>query len=322
MQMQKYAPVCIPTLNRFEHFKRCLESLELCTDADKTDLYVGLDYPPSEKYVEGWKKIDLYLREKEKHHGFKNLYVRRRDYNCGVGTVASNGWLLLHEIRKVTDRYIFTEDDNEFSPNFLDYMNKALETFKDNPKIYGICGYNYYNLNMLGYDYEYYYSHEMSAWGWGSWFNKKCDTVRETVRKSDFLFNIVKTVPFSLFMKNNAVLCYVLNNIGFDYRGDANITYYQRINNMFCVFPSLSLVRNYGHDGSGLHSGQIKGESPYANQRIDTNSYFNSSFDLPVKENKMLMRRLNPFPGFKYYIKNVILLTLIKLFVKLRNKEK
>ena len=51
----KAAPVIIGTLNRFEHFHDCLESLEKCTMADETDVYVALDYPPSEKYVEGWK---------------------------------------------------------------------------------------------------------------------------------------------------------------------------------------------------------------------------------------------------------------------------
>ncbi len=53
MEITTYAPVLIPTLNRYEHFKRCLESLELCTGADKTDVYVGLDFPPSEKYHKG-----------------------------------------------------------------------------------------------------------------------------------------------------------------------------------------------------------------------------------------------------------------------------
>ena len=50
-------PVYIPTLNRYEHFRNCVESLARCTHADKIELVVGLDYPPSEKYVEGWKKI-------------------------------------------------------------------------------------------------------------------------------------------------------------------------------------------------------------------------------------------------------------------------
>lgn len=66
MEIKQYAPVLIPTLNRYEHFKRCLESLERCTGADMTDVYVGLDYPTSDKYRKGWQKIDLFLKEKEK----------------------------------------------------------------------------------------------------------------------------------------------------------------------------------------------------------------------------------------------------------------
>lgn len=91
----KYAPVIIPTLNRYEHFKRCLESLEKCTGAEMTEVYVGLDFPPSDKYVEGWKKIDIYLKEKEVNNHFKKLIVVRRETNCGVGHQFSNGSLLV-----------------------------------------------------------------------------------------------------------------------------------------------------------------------------------------------------------------------------------
>ena len=64
MEIKTYAPVLIPTLNRYEHFKRCLESLEKCTGAEHTEIFVALDYPPSEKYKEGWSKICKYLEEK------------------------------------------------------------------------------------------------------------------------------------------------------------------------------------------------------------------------------------------------------------------
>lgn len=46
MEIKQYAPVVIPTLNRYDHFKACLESLEKC----KTDVYVVLDFSPSEEY--------------------------------------------------------------------------------------------------------------------------------------------------------------------------------------------------------------------------------------------------------------------------------
>ena len=56
-----YYPVIIPTLNRYEHFKNCVESLSNNLYANETELVVGLDYPPSEKYIDGWKKIKDYI---------------------------------------------------------------------------------------------------------------------------------------------------------------------------------------------------------------------------------------------------------------------
>lgn len=45
-----YAPVCIPTLNRYEHLKELIESLQRNPWAQYTDLFIGLDFPPGEKY--------------------------------------------------------------------------------------------------------------------------------------------------------------------------------------------------------------------------------------------------------------------------------
>ena len=53
----KYAPIYIPTLNRFGHLKKCLESLMANSWASKTDVFIALDFPPSEKYKEGWLKV-------------------------------------------------------------------------------------------------------------------------------------------------------------------------------------------------------------------------------------------------------------------------
>ena len=53
----KYAPILIPTMCRYNHFFRLIESLKVNTWAKYTDIYIGLDYPPSSKYEEGYKQI-------------------------------------------------------------------------------------------------------------------------------------------------------------------------------------------------------------------------------------------------------------------------
>ena len=97
--------------DRNVHFERCLESLERCSGADQTEVYVALDYPPSEKYKEGWKKIDDYLRLKESQNGFKKLHVIRRDRNYGICHENGNYETLIREIKKSYDRYILSEDE-------------------------------------------------------------------------------------------------------------------------------------------------------------------------------------------------------------------
>ena len=58
----KYAPVIIPTLCRYEHFVRCVESLKKNTWAKYTDIYIGLDYPKKDSHREGYLKIKEYLQ--------------------------------------------------------------------------------------------------------------------------------------------------------------------------------------------------------------------------------------------------------------------
>ena len=159
-----FAPVIIPTLNRYEHFRKCLESLEACTGAENTDVYVALDFPPSEKYVDGWKKNDAYLKEKALNNRFHSLIVYRREINyffSGKG----NGQTAIDDLPSEVDRYIFSEDDNVFSPNFLEYINKGLEIYKNDPSVLAICGYSHpYKFKFADNNF-FFHQTDFSAWG-------------------------------------------------------------------------------------------------------------------------------------------------------------
>ena len=161
-----YYPVIIPTLNRYEHFKRCVESLACNTHADKTELVIGLDYPPSEKYEEGYKKIKEYIPSIV---GFKKVTVFERSENYGAGRN-------FRELKKyVFDHYdavILTEDDNEFSPCFLDYMNNALKKYNANKEVTCVTGYNSIRLYHLS-KHNVFFAPSGTAWGMGQWRHKQ-----------------------------------------------------------------------------------------------------------------------------------------------------
>lgn len=310
----KYAPVVIPTLNRYEHLKRCVESLAKCTHAKKTELVVGVDYPPAEKYVDGWKKISEYVNHIE---GFRKVTIIRRDYNFGA---VANYLDLIRLVSLSNDRFIFTEDDNIFSPNFLDYINKGLEKYKDDPRVLAICGYNY-PIDMTGYEMPFYFAHETSAWGIGRWVDKY-DSVKKIINEPGYLLKQFREQPLTFFLKDHTRMCNGIKHIGYDYREDVYMSFYNYINDKYSVFPKVSLVRNLGQDGSGLHSSNIGIDSIFHKQPIDQGEYFDFSDILPVGVDVITKKQIVQFfTRFRFLviIWRLTLLLLIRSFVKIRD---
>lgn len=309
------APVIIPTLNRYDHLKRCIESLEKCTGVEKTKLYVGLDYPPSAKYEEGWKKVRQYLQDKCKNNRFKEIIILERNNNFGaVKNIAE----LETFICKEYDRFIFTEDDNEFSPNFLDYINKGLEKFEENPHVYAICGYNY-PIEISQYKHNYYFSMEYSAWGCGFW-TKKFKDVNRIISVDNYLEKFCKQQPISTFTKNYFRLLPFIRYVGKEFMGDAYTTTYLQTNDIYCIFPKVSLVRNWGHDGSGVNCGVIDSATSniYETQAIQDGRQFEYDEDVERKVPVLVKNELWKLYGstHKSKIKSLVLLLLLKLGLK------
>lgn len=251
-----YYPVCIATLNRYEHFKECVESLAACTHADKTELVISLDYPPSEKYVEGWKKIKEYLPTIK---GFGKVTIFEQNYNLGVGR-NGNGAFLRRYVTGKYDAWIGIEDDNVFSPCFLDYMDKCLEKYKDDKSVFAISGYmqpiDWGDLNKT----ESNVIHIQEYMGvLGNWKNRI--EIRETIVPRDFLKYICSSKKKLYKLRHKSLrdlyqlISWLRNNPSLDYPNDFTIACALKINDLCVISPVLSLVRNKGFDGSGLNCG-------------------------------------------------------------------
>ncbi len=314
MEIATFAPVLIPTLNRYEHFRRCVESLSRCTYADQTELVIGLDFPPSEKYVEGWKKICEYVNTIS---GFGKVTIFRREENFGVDKNIDD---ISEYAAKKYDCYIFSEDDNEFSPNFLDYINQGLDIYKDNPQVFAICGYNY-PIDLSDYNKAYYFSHEFAAWGYGGWF-EKAKRVSDIIKSPKYVIDLYKSYPLSVYFKNNLKLMVLSTRIGDGFLGDIYLTSFLHSHNVFTVFPSVSLVRNWGHDGSGINCSLMEKslEEIYTKQRIADESTFSFDNDLPIEINKNINKKIVSFKhkSFAEKIKQFICFVLIRMYAKFK----
>lgn len=259
----KYYPVIIPTLNRYEHFKRCVESLSRNTHADKTELIIGLDYPPSMKYEKGYKQIKEYIPSIA---GFKKVTVFERRENYG----AHKNYCELQKYAFANyDAIISSEDDNEFSPCFLDYMNKMLNYYYYEPKISSISGYTHLDYNNLSKK-KIIFTKECNCWGYGIWKNKEIGLEK----KVDIVFSSLQSIKRAYYSFKSFPSSFLLLMKMIERKqiwGDIVNTQFNIFQDKYQVRPSVSLCRNWGNDGSGLHCGI---DRSFENQETSSNSVF------------------------------------------------
>ena len=256
-----YAPVIVPTLNRKKHLERCLTSLSKNTEAKETDIIISVDFPPRVEYVEGYKQVIEFLEKDQMvQNSFKSIKIFKQKKNLGV---TKNIEFLINYVRTFSKCYIFTEDDNEFAPNFLEYINKGLDLFKYNKNVIAICGCKdtefkaQENFNILA-------SKLFSGYGIGVWLenhvrleteipdfllNKNtysAQNLRELKRKDRVLYNIYLTKVLMgnkpLYWNNGVLNCI-----------DSVKSIYMHFTNAFCVVPSIGKSRTWGNDGTGVN---------------------------------------------------------------------
>lgn len=293
-----FAPVIIPTLCRSKFFINLVESLKRNTWAKYTDIYVGLDYPPSEKYRQGWQEICDYLDSSD-FSVFAHFEVFRRTENLG-------GFRNNNELTKyVMDRYecmIRVDDDLEFSPNFLEFMDKCLWKYRDDNEVLFVSGYSYpmpWKVEEGATCFRQNFS--TPSWGLGLW-KKKHPIYTNYIRNGQMLKDAAQFIKegreelmslatfryyfFDVLSLKSKSGLYNLNT-------DVSLTTYMACKGGYCVTPTLSKVKNFGWDGSGEFCHAITGEFgnhscdyDYAHQEIDTSE----SFELIPDDSKRYMK--------------------------------
>ena len=320
-----YYPVIIPTCNRYEHLKACVESLSACTHADKTELVISLDYPPSEKYIEGWKKIKAYLPTIT---GFGKVTIFEQKQNLGFGK-NGNFSFLVNYVSKYYDAYIESEDDNVFSPCFLDYMDKCLDKYKNDESVLFICGCLEPELRSIlqkaeGGNTVFKVIGNASAYGSGSWIAKNLNMekkfpnhFKQYIFSSRFrIFKMLKCPS-----KLNHIYFWIKRDPNLDCVCDFTKNAWMVLNNQTNVLPAISLVRNIGFDGTGLHCGNSASEQEqWQRMQISEEKEYEIVDRYKKREiNKMSKKLFKNYP--KNELKTILPIIFLYLFFGYRLTE-
>lgn len=264
----KWVPIAITTLNRYEHFVRLIESIKKNKEAINIDIYISIDFPPNEQYEEGYKKILAYL---DKIKGFNKVQIYKQRNNLGP---AKNSLFIIDKALKEHDRILFLEDDNELSVNAIYYYSSYLEKYENDNTLIGVCGSNVisaYGNKMLSVR-DFYAGNDaikipFMTYGFATWkktwldISEKCidGTVEQWGMDKKKMNKLIRLSPFHF--------CAYISNVFADKTDlvycegtivptDVILTIYMLTCKKDVIVPSESKIRNWGFDGSGVHTGK------------------------------------------------------------------
>lgn len=245
--MKDLAPIALFTYNRLCETKQTIQALEKNFLAKESLLYVFSDGGKKEKDIKLVSEVRQYLKSV---NGFKDIILFEAKENKGLAYSIING---VTEVICKHGKIIVLEDDLITSANFLDYMNQALNFYKNNEKIISISGYTLNLPNLKNYSEDYYIGLRASSWGWATWLDKWDATDWEVNDYKDFVKSLKKRKDFY--------------NIGTDMpkmlknQMEGKIDswairwcYHQFKNELWTVFSSKSKVNSIGINENATHT--------------------------------------------------------------------
>jgi hypothetical protein len=134
----KYAPIAIFAFNRPHHFDILFQSLIRNPEAKESSVTVFLDHPRGRFRTPENIAVEEVAKRYANH--FTEFTIILRPYNFGLAHNMLNG---VSEILRTHERIIVLEDDLELSPDFLRYMNEALEKYATYTEVASIHAYVY-----------------------------------------------------------------------------------------------------------------------------------------------------------------------------------
>lgn len=248
-KISKIAPIVLFVYNRPWHTRQTVEALQKNYLANQSDLIIYSDAPKNDQDSSKVQEVRDYLRTIDV---FRTVKIIEREKNWGLAANIIDG---VTEVVNHYGKVIVMEDDIVTSPAFLSFMNQTLDFYQNENKVWHISGWNYpIDLQSLG---DAFFWRVMNCWGWATWADR-WQHFEKNPRRLIQQWSSQQKYHFDL--DGSGVFWHqVIANL----KGKMNTwaifwyaTIYER--GGLCLNPTLSYVDNIGHDGSGVHCGNVQ----------------------------------------------------------------
>jgi hypothetical protein len=241
------APIVLFAYKRPGHTLATLEALAACELADQSRLTIYCDGPKTPEDRALTDEVQAVARSRQ---WCAEVEVVAREQNRGLAASVIAG---VTEMCNEYGRVIVLEDDLIVAPNFLRYMNDALDRYVDEPRVMQVSGHMF--DAALDIDADALFMPFVTTWGWATWsrawahfdpamsgYDKLADDAKRRRRFNlDGAYNY-----FDMLERQRAG---VIDSWGIRW----NLSVFEK--DGLVLYPKRSLVDNRGFDGSGTHCG-------------------------------------------------------------------
>lgn len=243
---QALAPILLFVYNRSQHVRQLVTSLLANAEATQSTLYVYADGAKDERDQAAVEEVRGLIHN---INGFASVSIVEREENWGLARNVIDG---VSTVVKKHGRVIVLEDDLVVAPYFLRFMNEALETYKDEPKVGHIQACDYTQDPTLPDTFLIKWT---GSWGWATWerawqlFNPDGATLLRELetRKLTKTFDFNGKYGYTRMLRRQVE---GLNN-SWAIRWNASLF----LHDVLSLNVGKALVQNNGFDGTGTNCG-------------------------------------------------------------------
>lgn len=239
------APICLFTYNRLDETRQTVEALKLNFLASSSELFIFSDGSKNEANDVKVKEVREYLRSVS---GFKNITIKESSENKGLANSIING---VSQIIKEYGKVIVLEDDLISSPNFLNFMNQALDFYQNDEKIKSVNGYSLFLKTKTD---ENYFQIRPFPWGWATWEDRWDEGIFDKKKLIKLISedkSILKKFNIACGDDISKMLVYSISNKNDSWYVRWTFDHFR--NNKYSLFPQYSFIKNIGHSTNGTH---------------------------------------------------------------------
>jgi hypothetical protein len=159
------APILLFAYKRLETLQKTVNALAQNELAPRSDLFIFSDSGRRDEDKPAVRAVREYLQTVK---GFRSVRIEEAIKNRGLANSIITG---VTDIINSHGRAIVLEDDILTTPNFLTFMNAALDKYEQQPRVFSVSGYAF-NLGLPddgAYPWDTYFTTRGWSWGWATW---------------------------------------------------------------------------------------------------------------------------------------------------------